>query len=89
IKEITGQEKVRHVLTIGEIGPKLAAELRAKGYNSVTEGLDSMPEIVAAARVRAQAGDAVLLSCGTSSFGLFKDYKDRGNQFKAAVQALS
>jgi UDP-N-acetylmuramoylalanine--D-glutamate ligase len=48
-----------------------------------------MPEIVAEAKAKAQAGDAVLLSCGTSSFGLFKDYKDRGNQFKRAVRELA
>lgn len=89
IKEITARDRVRHVITIGQIGPKLAQMLRDKQFEHVTENLASMPEIVAEARRVAQPGDAVLLSCGTSSFGLFKDYKDRGNQFKAAVQALA
>ena len=89
IKEITGQEKVRHIITIGEIGPTLAEMLRARDFDSITEGLKTMPEIVADATAHAQPGDAVLLSCGTSSFGLFKDYKDRGIQFKQAVQALA
>ncbi len=88
MKEITSQEKVRHVITIGETGPRLADMLRDKGFNSITEGLQAMPQIVADARTHAQAGDAVLLSCGTSSFGLFKDYKDRGDQFKQAVREL-
>jgi len=79
---------VREVIAIGKIGPNIASLLRAKGYNSVTEGPSDMTAIVAAARQAAQPGDAVLLSCGTSSFGMFKDYKDRGDQFKAAVQAL-
>ena len=47
-----------------------------------------MPEIVAAARENAQVGDVVLLTNGCASFGLFKDYKDRGNQFRAVVNAL-
>ncbi|UHG90870.1 UDP-N-acetylmuramoyl-L-alanine--D-glutamate ligase [Spirosoma oryzicola] len=36
----------------------------------------------------AQPGDAVLLSPACASFDLFKNYEDRGNQFKAAVQKL-
>lgn len=88
MKEIIGRDKVRHIITIGQIGPKLAQMLRDKQFNHVTEGLASMPQIVAEARRVAQPGDAVLLSCGTSSFGMFKDYKDRGDQFKQAVLAL-
>jgi UDP-N-acetylmuramoylalanine--D-glutamate ligase len=60
-----------------------------RDFKSITEGLQTMPEIVADAKAHAQPGDAVLLSCGTSSFGMFKDYKDRGDRFKAAVRALS
>ena len=36
----------------------------------------------------AQPGDVVLFSPGTSSFDMFKNYADRGNQFRALVQAL-
>jgi UDP-N-acetylmuramoylalanine--D-glutamate ligase len=88
IKEITSRDKVRHVITIGQIGPKLAQMLRDKQFNAITDNLATMPEIIAEARRVAQPGDAVLLSCGTSSFGMFKDYKDRGDQFKRAVQSL-
>lgn len=80
---------VYHVITIGEIGPKIARLLRDKGFDSITENLPDMPSIIDAARQKAQPGYAVVLSCGTSSFGMFKDYKDRGNQFKQAVLALS
>lgn len=37
----------------------------------------------------AEPGDVVLLSPACASFDLFKNYEDRGNQFKAAVEALS
>jgi UDP-N-acetylmuramoylalanine--D-glutamate ligase len=80
---------VIHVITIGTVGPKIAELLRGRSFESVTEGLKDMESIVADARNHAKNGGAVLLSCATSSFGLFKDYKERGNQFKQAVQALS
>lgn len=80
---------VRHIITIGDIGPKIAKALADKGYKNITQGLKTMAEIVDESRRHAQSGDVVLLSCGTSSFGMFKDYKDRGNQFKEAVQALA
>jgi UDP-N-acetylmuramoylalanine--D-glutamate ligase len=41
------------------------------------------------ARELAQPGDIVLLSPGTSSFDMFKNYADRGNQFRALVNALT
>jgi UDP-N-acetylmuramoylalanine--D-glutamate ligase len=89
IKEIVSDDHVRHVITIGKIGPKLAQMLRENQFTHITENLTSMPEMVTEARRVAKPGDAVLLSCGTSSFGMFKDYKDRGDQFKAAVRSLA
>lgn len=79
------QNNVRHVIAIGETGPKIAELLRHRDFNSITEGPATMPEIVSAASGSALPGDVVLLSTGCASFGLFKDYKDRGEQFKKAV----
>ena len=36
----------------------------------------------------AEAGENVLLSPACASFDLFKNYEDRGHQFKTAVRAL-
>ncbi len=49
----------------------------------------SMSEAVRAASAAAVAGDVVLLSPGTASFGLFRDEFERGERFREAVRALS
>jgi UDP-N-acetylmuramoylalanine--D-glutamate ligase len=45
-------------------------------------------EAVHAAFHLANKGDVVLLSPACASFDLFKNYEDRGNQFKEAVKEL-
>ena len=45
-------------------------------------------EAVQAAFHFANKGDVVLLSPACASFDLFKNYEDRGNQFKQAVKEL-
>lgn len=79
---------VRRVIIIGETGQKFIELLVARGYENITLGGNTMAEIVHAAREAAQPGDVVLLSTACASFGLFKNYKDRGNQFKAEVNKL-
>jgi UDP-N-acetylmuramoylalanine--D-glutamate ligase len=89
LAEEIAKNNVRQVVTTGETGAKIAGLLRQKGYNQITEGVQTMPEIVKQAHQIAQNGDVVLLSTASASFDLFKDYKDRGNQFKQAIQGLS
>lgn len=80
---------VKQAILIGNTAPVIEKLLKDRKFNAVTTGLSDMTSIVNQAHKLAQAGDVVLLSTGCASFGLFKDYKDRGNQFKSAVQALS
>lgn len=47
--------------------------------------VEGMAEAVAEAKKMAQPGDVVLLSPASASFGRFKDYADRGQQFLAAI----
>lgn len=89
LAEEVAKSDVRHAIVIGETAEKISALLKDRGFNAITLELKKMTDIVQTAYQLAQPGDVVLLSPGCASFGLFIDYKDRGNQFKAAVQALA
>ncbi len=82
------KKNVRTVVLIGETAPKIRAALEKNGFTHITEGGNNMEEIVAAAHSAAQEGDVVLLSTASASFDMFSNYKDRGDQFNQAVQAL-
>lgn len=82
------QGNVRQVLTIGDMAPRIESALQQEGYTAYSPGGENMKQIVDTARQFAQPGDIVLLSTGCASFGMFKNYKDRGEQFKQAVNEL-
>ncbi len=47
-----------------------------------------MDEAVQYAHQHARKGDSVLLSPGCASFGMFRDYLDRAEQFREAIKKL-
>lgn len=47
-----------------------------------------MTDAVKAASEGAKKGETVLLSPGCASFGLFRDYLDRANKFREAVEGI-
>lgn len=49
----------------------------------------TMSEAVKIAASKTQKGKTVLLSPASASFGIFKDYKDRGDQFRGEVRKLA
>ena len=88
----TKQSNIRHIIGIGEMGPKILEQINSTSETSIPSTiLDStktMKDIVSVAQQVAQPGDIVLLSTACASFGMFKDYEDRGKQFKTEVKAL-
>ena len=90
MREIEKKENIKNLILIGDVGNKIADTL--KGYtfqgNVINMGYSSMEEIVKKAFETTPRGGIVILSPAAASFDMFKDYKDRGNQFKNSVLKL-
>ena len=68
---------------------KIRQAVLAAGFKGeIIFQLQTMDEILRVCLQKAVSGGVVLLSPACASFGMFKDYKDRGNQFKNGVKAL-
>ncbi|MGE5392903.1 MAG: UDP-N-acetylmuramoyl-L-alanine--D-glutamate ligase [Candidatus Saccharibacteria bacterium] len=84
-KKIVSENKVKGVIAVGQVGPLIIDSL--KGYQGkILTGAKSMREIVDQANSLAESGDIVLLSPAAASFDMFKDAKDRGDQFIKLVR---
>ncbi|MDB4940232.1 MAG: UDP-N-acetylmuramoylalanine--D-glutamate ligase [Candidatus Doudnabacteria bacterium] len=82
-EELCRQKNLKALVLIGEIAAGINADLKELGFTGkILTGAQNMTEIFSQLKNIAEAGDVVLLAPGTSSFDMFKDYKDRGNQFK-------
>jgi len=79
------KEKVRSTILIGEMADRIARDWDGAVK---TELAASLADAVDRAHATAKSGEVVLFSPGTSSFDMFKSYADRGDQFRALVQAL-
>lgn len=87
---VINHEGLRRVVLIGASARKLETELKAHGFQNYDLLVSqNMSEIVAHARLSARQGDSVVLSPGFASFDMFKNFEDRGLQYKEAVNALS
>lgn len=78
--------KVHSLIFLGVDNTKLHAFF--DGKVPFIEDAQSMEEAISKAYKLANKGDTVLLSPCCASFDLFKNYEDRGNQFKACVLNL-
>jgi len=78
------REKVKAVVLIGQMTEKLFA-----AWNTAVPCIVAvtLAEAVERACRLANSGDVVLFSPGCSSYDMFRDFEDRGDQFRALIQA--
>ena len=80
-------QKCRCAVLLGEMAERIE-HIWSKRVACVNVGR-SLERAVHTARSSARPGDIVLFSPGTSSFDMFRNYADRGNQFRTLVQNLT
>lgn len=80
------KEKVKAIVCLGKDNSKIITAFDGKVKQIVDT--KSIEEAVRSAYFLAEKGDTVLLSPACASFDLFKNYEERGRQFKEAVRNL-
>lgn len=99
-KEIVAAKNIKAVILIGQMGPKIKEAIQKAGMpaeasakvgefkGEFRENAKDMTEIISQVKEVAKEGDVVLFSPACASFGMFKNYKQRGQQFKVEVNKL-
>ena len=79
--------KVKGLVLIGATREKIRAAAERCGFTACAYA-DSLEEAITWCKDRAQPGDAVLLSPACASWGMFKNYEERGKVFKDFVKSI-
>lgn len=90
VNEIKAKEdEIKKIVLIGQSAKRVAENLDQVGFSKyeISTSKD-LNEIVFKIHEQAQDGDKVILSPGFASFGMFKNFEDRGNKFNLAVENL-
>jgi UDP-N-acetylmuramoylalanine--D-glutamate ligase len=80
------ERRVKHAIVIGEMAERIR---ESWSKHLPCQSAQTLSQAVALAHQYARPGDTVLFSPGTSSFDMFKNYADRGNQFRQLVKELT
>ena len=86
LKEVVAK-KVKVLVCMGADNTKLLESF--KGIVPEIYDTHSLEDAMKVCAAKAAAGDAVLLSPACASFDLFRNYEDRGRQFKSAVKKMA
>lgn len=79
--------RVRRLILLGQTADQIAEACDRCGFSDYVK-TETMEEAVRLAAKSAEAGDAVLLSPACASWGMFRNFEERGRIFKELVHAL-
>lgn len=80
-------EKVKELVLLGKTAEKIERTAYELGYENIHR-VNSMEEAVLKCSQLAEPGDCVLLSPACASWGMFKNFEERGRVFKDLVRGL-
>lgn len=83
-KVLSDKKNIKTIILIGPESSRIKSTFKMEPP-TLLEGAKNMREIFQQISSIAAKGDVVLLSPACASFGMFKNYKDRGEQFKHFV----
>ncbi len=78
---------VKTAVLIGKTGPKIKLKIKNSELR-IIDNCKNMAEVIEVVKKEAKPGDVVLLSPASASFDWFKNYKERGQQFKEKVLSI-
>lgn len=80
-------DKVKYLVLLGQTKKQIAKTAKRYGFKNITM-VEDLKEAVQVSAALAEPGDVVLLSPACASWGMFRDFEQRGNLFKEYVREM-
>lgn len=81
------KDKIKSLVLIGETAERIKEQAGGMGYSDISIAGD-MAAAVKISSEKAAAGEYVLLSPASASWGMYKNFEERGEDFKTCVKAI-